>query len=206
MPESQAPDPLTDRVADVVDAGLRLGASLARTLASATGSKDVAPSGTPPLDDVVSFGTATASNLIGLVASGVRAGIDVTNRVAGAAGVGRPDQAPAPSSSPFITVGSTLRMPLLVENTGQTPTRSLTFSTTSIVRSGCGDGKACTCLSVDAVRFDPETLIVAARDFEKLTVRITAPADTPPGDYRASITAGDGWFSTDIGFSVVEAG
>jgi hypothetical protein len=206
VPESEAPDPLTERFAEVIDAGLQLGASLARTLASATGSKDVEPTGKPPLDDVVKFGTATATNLIGLVASGARTGMDVTNRAAGAAGAGR--STPSPTSTPeantpYVTEGSILRMPLLVENTGPTPTRELTFATTSIARDGCEDGTECTCLLTDVVQFDPPSLVVGARDFEKLTLRIAAPAGTPAGDYVASISAGDGWFSTTIRFSVV---
>ena len=205
VPESPTPDPLTDRVADVVDAGLQLGASLARTLASATGSKDVAPTGKPPLDDVVSFGTATASNLIGLVAAGARTGMGVTSRATGAAAPAR-GTPPAQVGIPVVTAGSTLRVPLLVENTGPTPTRALTYATSSIIRAGCDDGDACSCLSVDVVTFDPSTLVVAARDFEKLTVRIAVPVDAPAGDYGASITAGDGWFSADLRFSVVAAG
>lgn len=208
VPEDDAPDPLTDRVAEVIEAGLQLGASLARSLASATGSKDVETTGNPPLDDVVKFGTATASNLIGLVASGARTGMDVTNRAAGAAGAGRsaPSPSPAPdANTPMVSVGSILRMPLLVENTGPTPTRELAFATTSILRDGCEDGTQCACLGTEVVQFDPPTLVVGARDFEKLTLRIAAPAGTPPGDYLASITAGDGWFSTDIRFSVVTA-
>ena len=121
MPEAGASDPLTERVADVVDAGLQLGASLARTLAGATGTADVAPTGKPPIDDIVRFGSATASNLMGLVASGARAGVDVSTKPTGVAG--RSDQAPA-RNTPMVTVGSTLRVPLLVENPGQTPTRS----------------------------------------------------------------------------------
>lgn len=204
MPEAGASDPLTERVADVVDAGLQLGASLARTLAGATGSTDVAPKGKPPIDDIVTFGSATASNLIGLVASGARAGIDVSS-MATTAAAGRSDKAPA-RNTPMVTAGSTLRVPLLVENTGQTPTRALTFTTTSVVRAGCEDGEQCTCVPADGVTFTPEALVVAARDFEKLTVRLATPVEAPPGDYRAAVAAGDGWFSTVIAFSVVHVG
>lgn len=202
MPEAGASDPLTERVAHVVDAGLQLGASLARTLAGATGTADVAPTGKLPIDDIVRFGSATASNLMGLVASGARAGVDVSTKPTGAAG--RSDKAPA-RNTPMVTVGSTLRVPLLVENPGQTPTRALTFATTSVVRAGCEDGEQCTCVPADGVTFTPETLVVAARDFEKLTVRLATPAEAPAGDYWAAVVAGDGWFSTVIAFSVVHA-
>ena len=61
-------------------------------------------------------------------------------------------------------------------------------------------------MPADGVTFTPETLVVAARDFEKLTVRLATPAEAPAGDYWAAVVAGDGWFSTVIAFSVVHAG
>lgn len=192
-PEPAGTDPLADRLAQVLDAGLELGASLARSLAGATGSTDVAPTGKPPIDDIVSFGSAAASNLIGLVTS------------AAPAGAGRTAPTRSPKSTPMVTAGSTLRVPLLVENTGESPTRALTFAASSVLRSGCEDGDQCSCLSADGVTFSPETLVVAARDFEKLTVRLATHVETPAGDYRAAVVAGDGWFSTVIAFSVVPA-
>lgn len=141
----------------------------------------------------------SAGNVIGLVAAGARSGVNLGARASRAA---TPERAPA-RTQPMVTTGSTLRVPLLVENTGQTPTRSLTFTPASIVRAGCEDGAGCTCLPPDTVRFSPETLVVAAHDVEKLTVRFAVPADAPPGDYTADVAAGGGWFSTTIRFSVV---
>jgi hypothetical protein len=206
VPEEGASDPLTDRVADVVDAGLQLGASIARTMARATGSADAEPTGKPPIDDVVSFGTAMANNLIGLVTSGVRAGVDATSKVTAPVRSPRSAEQEPAGATPMVRAGATLRVPLLVENTGPTPTRELAFATTSLVRSGCDDGDACVCLPSDVINFTPPTLVVAARDFEKLTVRVAVPPDTPIGRYTADIAAGEGWFSTQLAFSVIEAG
>jgi hypothetical protein len=206
VPEESPSDPLTDRLTEVVDAGLQLGASLARRLAELTGSPEQQESGVP-VDDLVRFGSEAAGNVLGLVAAGARTGINLGARASRAVtperGAGQP--AAQTRTQPMVTRGSTLRVPLLVENTGQTPTRPLTFATTSLLRAGCPDSGDCTCLPVDTVSFAPETLVVAAHDFEKLTVRIAVPSGAAPGGYTASITAGDGWFSTTIGFSVLPA-
>jgi hypothetical protein len=204
VPDEASGDPLTDRLTEVVDAGLQLGASLARRLAEMTGSPEQQECGAP-VDDLVRFGSEAAGNVLGLVAAGARTGVNLGARASRAVtpergASPRPTQA---ASLPMVTRGSTLRVPLLVENTGQTPTRSLTFATTSLVRAGCADAVECTCLPAESVTFAPETLVVAAHDFEKLTVRVAVPSDAPPGGYTASITAGNGWFSTTIGFSVV---
>lgn len=206
MPEEAPSDPLTDRLTEVVDAGLQLGASLARRLAEVTGSPEQQESGVP-VDDLVRFGSEAAGNVLGLVAAGARTGVNLGARASRAVtperGAGQP-AAPA-ANQPMVTRGSTLRVPLLVENTGQAPTRPLTFATTSLLRAGCPDAADCTCLPVDIVSFSPETLIVGAHDFEKLTVRLAVPSGATPGGYTASITAGDGWFSTTISFAVVPA-
>lgn len=206
MPDEVPGDPLNDRLTEVVDAGLQLGASLARRLAEVTGSPEQQESGVP-VDDLVRFGAEAAGNVLGLVAAGARTGVNLGARASRAVTPER-GTAPRPAQTrtlPMVTRGSILRVPLLVENTGQTPTRSLTFATTSLLRADCADAADCTCLPADAVSFAPETLVVAAHDFEKLTVRVAVPSDAPPGGYTASITAGNGWFSTTIGFSVVPA-
>lgn len=204
MPEDAPGDPLTERLTEVVDAGLQLGASLARRLAEVTGSPEQKESGVP-VDDLVRFGSEAAGNVLGLVAAGARTGVNLGARASRAVTPERGSATrPAPAASlPMVTTGSTLRVPLLVENTGQTPTRSLTFATTSLLRADCADAAGCTCLSTDVVSFTPETLVVAAHDFEKLTVRFAVPADAPTGAYTAAIAAGDGWFTTTIRFTVV---
>lgn len=203
MPDTPPGDPLTERLTEVVDAGLQLGASLARRLAEATGSPEQQESGVP-VDDLVRFGTEAVGNMVTLVAAGARTGVNLGARAGRAVTPdrGAPRSGPA-TALPIVSTGSTLRVPLLVENTGQAPTRALTFATTSLIRSGCEDGPACTCLPAEVVTFTPETLVVAAHDFEKLTVRVAVPADATPGDYTAAVVAGDGWFSTAIRFSVV---
>ena len=204
MPEEASDAPVTDRLTDALDAGLRVGATLARRLADVTGSTPAASESRAPIDDIVRYGSEAAGNVIGLVVSGARSGLDAGARAGRAAGTGgRTASAAAAPLGPTVSAGSTLRVPLLVENGGQVPTRSLAFVTASLVRSGCEDGAECTCIGTDAVTFDPSSLVVGAHDFEKLTVRVAVPADAVPGEYAAEIVAGDGWFSTTLRWTVV---
>jgi hypothetical protein len=206
VPEETSGPPVTDRLTDALDAGLRVGATLARRLADATGSTPLEGDSSAPIDDIVRYGSQAAGNVIGLVVSGARSGLDAGTRVGRATGAtGRDSRSagPAAPAGPVVTAGSTLRVPLLVENGGQTPTRALTFTTASLVRAGCEDGPGCTCIGTDAVTFDPPTLVVAAHDFEKLTVRVAVPADAVADEYVAEIVAGEGWFSTALRWSVV---
>lgn len=199
MPEQTPPtsDRLADRLSEVLEAGLGLGASMARGLARATGSTDVAPSAAAPIDDIVTYGTAAASNVVRRVAATARPSPPRDSP----AGQGA-DRSPPASGGPTVTAGSTLRIPLLVENTSGEPTHDLPFTATSLLRDGCPDDGDCTCLPTTAVQFTPTKLAVGPKDFEKLTVRIATTAETPSGDYRAAIAGGDGWFTTTIAFTV----
>lgn len=195
-----------DRVGDLVRTTLDAGASMARSAAAATGAEDLPPRGESPLEDIVTFGTAAASNLF-------RYAMDAARTAERFAGTMAPDAAPGPAPAgnheqgawgddsggvaagrgrPRVVRGAVLRVPLLVENTGATPTGELAFDA-----SGLGD-------DVDEITFTPATVIVGAHDFEKLTVRIRTADAAALGAHRVTVTGGDGWFSTVIEFDVVE--
>ncbi len=61
-------------------------------------------------------------------------------------------------------------------------------------------------LAVAAVRFEPQTLTIAAQDFEKVTMYVDTAADTAPGTYEAAIDLGSGVFAIRIRFTVEPAG
>ena len=184
---------LLPQLADVLDAALGVGAALTRTLAQATTSRALPPVGEAHLQDVARFGATAVGNLLGLVVEGARAG----TRVAPPPGR-RTDSAAAAATVPTVTAGSTLRVPLLVENTGATPTTELGFTVAGVVRLDGAD-----VVGMAQVSFSPETLVVAARDFEKLTVRVRTTQETAPGRYRVTVDGGDGWFTTTITLDVV---
>jgi hypothetical protein len=184
---------LLPKLADVVDAALGVGAALTRTLAQATTSRDLPPVGEAHLQDVARFGATAVGNLLGLIVDGARAG----TRVAPTPGRRTASAAPA---VPTVTAGSTLRVPLLVENTGTTPTPALGFTVAGVERLDGAPAEG-----VGEATFSPESLVVGARDFEKLTVRIRTTPEASPGRYRVTVEGGDGWFSTSITLDVVAA-
>ena len=210
-------DPLAERVTGLIEAGLVVGASVARGLARATGGPAIQPSGAP-LDDLVASSTQIAVNLArfatdaGRSAAGAgRTVADTATRAARRSAQAASDALPDVASSggrPTVDAGSTLRVPLLVENTSNGPTGEIGFAAT-VEREGCPDhvdGAPCTCLPAGAVTFTPPTLVIAPKDFEKLTVRVATTPETPAGDYTVRISGGDGWFASGLSFTVRTAG
>lgn len=201
---------LVPRVAEMLDAVIGVGAALARSAAQATTSSTLPPVSQAPLQDIVRFGATAVGNLGGLVMDAARGGRRVVaartpGATPGTAGV----------QLPRVTRGSTLRVPLLVENTGHAPTPEVAFTVAGVEQVdlmapadaradnhddvvGGGHGL----LAAD-VTFSPAVLVIGPRDFEKLTVRITTSLDTEPGRYRVTVDGADGWFSTDIELDVI---
>jgi hypothetical protein len=192
---------VAQRLAELVSTTLDVGASVARSVAAATTTRELPKSGGAPLDDIVTFGAAAAGNILGRAVDAVRAADRVTRMASGTAGTRTPP-APATSGRPRVTAGSTLRVPLLVENTGPTPTTELAFEAVEIARLSGAEGEG---IAAAQLAFTPSTLLIAQRDFEKLTVRINTAPTTAPGLYAATISGGGGWFSTVIEFEVAGA-
>ena len=94
-------------------------------------------------------------------------------------------------------------MPLSIENTGAEPMTDLQFRCLAVEVESAGPG---TPLVPSNVRFEPASLTVAPRDFEKLTVYVDAPAETAPGQYQVTIGLESGTFRTAFPFVVVAAG
>lgn len=188
---------------DVVGAALAVGAAVARTVAQATSPAPLPPVGNAPLQDIVRFGSTAAGNVIRLVIDGARAGGTGAPVPAGAAPASHRQDAGA--DGPRVTAGSTLRVPLLVENTGSTASAEVSFRALSVRRVDQQPGESPESEAVDPgqVAFAPESLVIGPKDFEKLTVRIATTPETAPGRYALTVDGGDGWFSTSIVFDVV---
>jgi hypothetical protein len=195
---------VVDRLVELFTTTLDVGASLARTVAASTTTREVPQRGDTPLDDIVTFGAAAAGNIARRAVDTVRS----VERLAEKMRTPPPGEwkTSAPESTvsgrPRLTRGSVLRLPLLVENTGPTPTTELSFGASEVIRVAGADGEG---ISVDQVTFTPPTLVIGQRDFEKLTVRIHTTESTAPGVYQATVTGGEGWFNTAIEFEVVES-
>jgi hypothetical protein len=165
------------------------------------------PRGETPLDDIITFGAAAAGNIMRYAMDAMRTAERLAEKItpagpaATADGRNVPTQQPSGAGRPRLTRGSVLRLPLLVENTGPTPTTELSFAATDVTRVAGEDGES---IGADQVTFTPPTLVIGQRDFEKLTVRIRTTNATAPGIYRATVTGGGDWFSTVIEFEVTE--
>lgn len=229
-PQTSA-DMLMAGVMEVATTALAIGASLLKTLAQETaGGKPVPePEGrVSPLNTVVYYGVATVTNVVKLVVSEVGvapngvANPSANSSVYQATELGRTsvaverssDSSPqssvnfSPLNLPTVHCGGVLRIPLSIENP----------SVESM------DNMAVRCLSLDAVRpldtvtegsgqihnsptlrFQPATLSIAPKDFEKLTVFIETQPGTRVGDFRAVIGIGAENFETTLQFRVIAA-
>lgn len=185
----QAAEDLTRSVTELVGAVFNVGAAMAKTVAQATaGDKlltdPIGPQG--PLNLIIHYGMTAASNIVRTVAS--------SSPTTSAGATDRP----AAATGPSVIAGSTLRMPLSIENTGSSPMESLEFRCSTIQVLKAGDGQR---LGVSNVRIAPAKLSIAPRDFEKLTIFVDTTAMSAPGTYRAVIGAGT--FETSVQFEVL---
>lgn len=230
-PQTSA-DMLMAGVLEVATTALSIGASLVKTLAQETaGGKPVPePEGrVSPLNTVVHYGVAAVTNVVKLVVSGVgvtpngAANPSANPSVYQSTELGRTsvaverssDSSPkssvnsSPLNLPTVHCGGVLRIPLSIENPG--------------IESM--DNMAVRCLSLDAVipldtvmeesgqihdpptiRFQPTTLSIAPKDFEKLTVFIETQPETTVGEFRAVIGIGTENFETTLQFRVIAVG
>ncbi|MEO8523811.1 MAG: hypothetical protein ABI460_03730 [Caldimonas sp.] len=198
--DKTAPEPaLAASLAGVVDAALGVGVSLARMMAEATAtgpSIASVPSGTPPVQAIVRYGVTAVSNVAQAV-------------MAGARGVGKASPAaakPAPTAraaGPRVRAGTTLRVPLSVENPGDRPMLGLQPLARRVRRAAGGDALAL--LPLDAVTFSPRQFDVAPRDFEKLVVQVELPVDLPEGGYELTLALGDDEPDLPVAFTVLPA-
>ena len=199
MPDNEQKEPtptdIATGVANVIDAALGVGVSLARVVAEATalGRKvEPVPEGTPAISAIVRYGVTAMGNLVSAVVSG-------TQGLKPSVGAIRPagPTAAAPSSAgrsagPRVAPGATLRVPLSVENPSDRPMRELR----------CGSADCLGVIGAERVRFGPECFEVAPHDFEKLTISVSVPPDTPAGDYEVVFALGDSEPDLKMGFAV----
>jgi len=185
-------------LAGLLNSTLDASASVARAAAQQASGLEPAQ-----LGEAVRNGATAAGNVLGLFVNGLRAAT-VTGWPRPAAGAnGSTARSASPVSElPSVRAGSALRVPLLVENREAVKMAGLDFTCRSVERLVPGEGPG---VDRDQVRFEPAALTVAARDFEKLTVRVMTRLDTTPGRYRVTIVGGADVFSTTLEFDVVDA-
>jgi hypothetical protein len=177
---------LARSLATVMQAALGVGSALARSAAEATAQGSPLP---PPAAEagavagIIHYGAAALGNIVALAGTATR----------------QHQPKPSPRAGPIVRPGAGLRVPLSIENPGIEPMRSITPQLARLEHNG----QDVTAMVPDgAVRFVPEQLNVAPRDFEKLTVFLGVPAVAPEGGYRATIALGEGFGEVVIDFTV----
>lgn len=193
-PDARTGD-LTRSVLDLVEAGLGVGAALAKaTAVTVAGGRPVPPtSETQPIPVMIHYSLAAVSELAGFATRtlGVRRA-----PTAGARGGG------GQAGRPRVKPGATLRVPLSIENTGDKPMAGLVPAVRAVKRDGA-DGL--NDLPIAAIRFKPGDLSVAPKDFEKLTVFVAVPAQAPGGHYEVILALGPREPDLPLAFEVTAA-
>lgn len=206
----QGDAPVIEGLSEVVGAVFGVGAAVAKTLAEATaGGRPVAApeSDQGALGEMVHYGISVVSNVIGLAVStmgkavpggsvGLRPGPAAKEKE------DAPTQPAEKKGLPLVHQGGTLRIPLSIENPGDQPMQDLAFCCQQMTGKRLAAGIA---LTEQAVRFQPQRLEIAPRDFEKLTLFIDTDERTAPGRYAALIGVGDGGMELKVEFDVALA-
>ena len=200
---NEVADDVAKGIAETVGAVFGVGVSIARLVANATAPPGRTVNVTPgqgPLSEMIQYGVAAFTNVIRIVPSAIG---DVSRAAGGATRTAQP-RTPSGSdaSVPTVRAGSTLRVPLSIENPSDQPMREMRFSVLRVASEPSGNG---TPLSSSAIRFEPAVISVAPRDFEKLK-RFSSSTPSPilaPGRYDAAIGLADGGFELSLPFEVV---
>lgn len=196
-------DALSKGIADLAEAALGVGVALGRTVAQATAKGRVEE---PPADgqgqigEMIHYGVSIVRNVMGLVFSAAGSATEQAGSAFSAARE-RTDQAPE-KNIPTVHQGGTLRIPLSVENPSADAMADLRFQCNDIAADDLAGG---TPIDGKSFRFEPASLDIAARDFEKLTLFINAPIDAAPGHYRAVVGVADNRVQLAVNFNVMPA-
>lgn len=164
MSERQPEKPV-EAMAKLVDSALALSESVAQAVAEATTGRPQPrrPEDTA-LQTIVRHGATATGSLLTTVVEATRNAHD-----ASAAG-------PEPVR-PALARGETLRMPLSIDNPGSDVMDGIVPTLEEVAHT---DRRSAPPLSV---AFEPAELTIGPRDFEKLVVLVSAPADAEPGPW-----------------------
>lgn len=211
--EKRAAPSVAEGVSDVINAAFGVGAAIAKSLAEVTAAgKPVTRPDTRqgPLGEMVHYGVTTLTNVIGLVVSVVggatsgtadrESGKDTPADTRTTEPMGKHEKDSAATNLPKVHQGGTLRIPLSMENPADQPMENLVFACQDMRGTRIGTGQP---LTEAALRFQPERLDIAPKDFEKLTLLIMTDAQTAPGDYVARIGVDNGDLEIKVEFEVL---
>ena len=200
----------TKLATDAAEAVIHIGATFARAFAEAvSGRSQPAVPGETALTSMVrhtSTGIATMAMIaVDAARAGASAGVGGpgggTSGFAGSENSASPETngagVPQAGGGPSVEPGETLRLPLSIDNPGSTTMHGLVPHLTEAVFEG-------ETVPPPQVRFEPASLSIAPRDFEKLVVLIDIPAEAAAGRWRVGLGLEEGGETvTSIAFQVV---
>lgn len=204
-PKEQTPiaGELASGILQIMNTALKMGANITKGAAEITSAGDsVAPprSTQDPINSMLHYGAATVSNIIRLV-------LPISKTTDSHGQPHNTTQSPQSNSVakqqniPTVRQGSTLRIPLMIENPHNDPYVDIAFKCLSIVTDTLADGIA---LGLENVRLEPKTLTVLPGDFEKLTVFIDIPENVAIGKYEVIVGQEIGDYEFEIPVHVIE--
>lgn len=186
---------IADSLADLAQAGLGLGAVLARAAAeAATGEAQTDDPEEPRIRAIVRHGATATGGFLRLATQAARsAASPQQDRDAQAA--------KASANRPRVRPGGSIRIQMSVENPSDTPMKDLRPCILTLEAAEPQPEDSGT----PAVSLQPDTLTVAPHDFEKLSVLIEAPDTLGDSDWTAMLLIDEGLAPTPIAFQVRRA-
>lgn len=140
----------------LVSASMQVTAKLTQTVAeAATGEAQEKRIGETSLQEIVRYGSTAAGGILALSFSALKQGMDAR---------GQKDRPSEESPLPTVISGQKLRIPLSIDNPSTDEVMDLHPALVSLKGSGSSETYK------PKISFEPETLSIAAHDFEKLVV------------------------------------
>lgn len=178
-------EPAANSIQAVGDAALNLGVSVARSIAEGlSGQPQPSLASESRLAGIVRYGTNAFGSLVAMTVSAAReAGIELGSNAPVAASSASTTASAAPSL-PHVAPGSSLRVPLSIDNpSGQT----MVDLTPHLLGAKHGDEDS---TAPFTLHFEPASLSIAPRDFEKLVVTVNLPQDIREGRWSVLFALG----------------
>lgn len=183
-PDKEGPQRAPNGARAVGDAALNLGVSVARSIAEGLSGRPQPPlAGESKVAGIVRYGTHALGSLVAMTVTAAREAGIAPGRNASAA-PSASAAAPAAPGIPHVAAGTSLRVPLSIDNPGTQPMTDLTPRLIGARHDGAESAAPFT------LQFAPASLSIAPHDFEKLVATIDLPADMPEGHWSALFALG----------------
>jgi len=161
----------------LVSASMQVTAKLAQTVAeAATGESQEKQTGETSLQEIIRYGSTAAGGILALSFSALKQGMGAREPKEGPIG-----QPPLPT----VISGQEIRIPLSIDNPNLDEVMELQPTLVSLKGSGSSETYK------PKISFEPDTLSIAAHDFEKLVVIVKTDKRAKAGQWVCAFNFGD---------------